>query len=333
MNRSLRIPVFAVVCVLLLVPFLGRAQIGGFDDLIREAIDEVRAFAQEELGAQNIGSAYAAMINFAGNPDVSTATYYIDDPNAVDATLDVFRVGLRHEWGEKEDRWRPFVQALFPYQTLEYKEPLLGGDRVDVSWKAYGVVGTAGAEYRVNSRLRITPALNFGSVRLESNAGYQGGFAENILEPALDGLAYDWEADAWVAGLSLWMDYRREFDGFDAAFHAGVTHNHVESYRVSSELIHFSSRATTVAGSVETIHPTPVEIWNFPISLVLTGGATAFLGPGREALGFDRFYDGGVAFEADIDRWGLPVRTLRLGLLGIVGPNVTGWSLIFNYSF
>ncbi len=309
------------------------AQIADFGDFISEAINDVRAFAREELGAENVGAAYAGLINFAGNPDVSAATYYIDDEFVRDSTLKVVRGSLRHEFGKDGDKWRPFVQALFPYQTFSYTEGWSESTRINAKWKAYGVVGTTGVQIATGKRWRFTPALNFGSVRLESNAGYRGRFAETILAPALDGLAYDWDADAWVAGLTLWMDYERSFETFDGSAHMGVTHNRVHSYRVSDDAIRFSSSATTLVGSVETVHPTVIEVARFPLSVVLSGGGTLFLGPGRKALGFDRFLSAGAALQADIERLGLGVRKVSLGGMGIVGPDVVGWNLIFNYSF
>lgn len=320
----------AVPFLVLFVQNRAGAQFGG---VIDDLIDEVRQLAGDVLKTEEIGSAYAAIINFAGNPDVSTATYYTSLDNEVDAKLTVFRASLRHEFGDPGDRWRVFGQVLFPYQTLEYNDQWDPENQAGVTWDAFGAVGTLGFQYSVNTRFKITPAINLGSVRLRSRAGYRGSFAQTILAPAFSGFVYDWTADAVVFGGSLWMDYSFRFKTFDASFHGGVTHNWVQSYHVTDEAMGFFSYATTLSGKFETIHPTGVVVSGFPLSLVLSGGGTAFLGPSKDALGFDRFVNGGVALQADITRMGLPVRSLQLGAMGIVGPNVTGWSIIFNYEF
>ncbi len=320
----------AGLCLTAVFPQQSQAQ---FRVVLDEIIDDIRGIAGDVLRSEEIGSAYAAMINFAGNPDVSTATYYIDGGLGEDATLNVFRASLRHEFGHPRDQWRPFVQVLLPYQTLEYYDTWDVEDRARVEWQAFGAVGTLGFQYSFSEHLKVTPALNLGSVRLKTNAGYQGVFAETILAPALRGLAYDWTADAVVFGGTVWLDYKFPYETFDIAVHAGLTQNWIRSYYVSDEAISFSSFATTLSGNVETIHPTGIQLGGYPLSLVLSGGGTAFLGPGKDALGFDRFANAGVAFQADISRIGLPVRTLRLGAMGIAGPNVLGWSILFNYEF
>ena len=102
---------------------------------------------------------------------------------------------------------------------------------------------------------------------------------------------------------------------------------------MSSSLVDFSGGATTLAGSVETIHPTGVEVQGFPLALVLIGGTTTFFGPGRNDLGFDSFVEGVAALRVDISRLGYPVRSVKLGGTLIKGGNITGWSLIFSYAF
>jgi len=321
---------WSFLILIFLFPKTGEAQFGG---LLGDLVDEIRDITDGLLGSEEIGSAYAAMINFAGNPDISAATYSMGREYGEDATLNVFRVSLRHEFKTESDKWQPFAQVLIPYQTLDSKDAIDSDNQTEVSWDAVGAIGTVGSEYTVDPHLKITPAINLGMVRLKSNAGFQGALGDSIFEPGLEELAFDWTAYAVVYGGALWADYEFPLETFEASAHVGVSQNWVQSYDVSDPSISFFSYATTLAGRLESNHPTGIEIGGCPISLVLTAGGTAFLGPGKDALGFDRFVSGGFAFQAGIDRFGLPLKSVQLGLLGITGPNVTGWSILFNYEF
>jgi|GEM_PF-6741690 len=85
---------------------------------IRGVLDDVSDFVSSQLGPNQVGASYAALINFAGNPDISTATYYVDPGRGAEATLTVGRFSYRHLLHEEEDDWRPFIQAMVPYERL-----------------------------------------------------------------------------------------------------------------------------------------------------------------------------------------------------------------------
>ncbi len=301
---------------------------------VREILDDVSDFVSSQLGPDQVGASYAALINFAGNPDISTATYYIDAAPGTEATLTVGRFSFSHSFYEEGDDWRPFIQVLVPYEHLVYDiDTRNNANAADARWDGVGLVLTAGNEFILSDRWTFAPALNVGAFRLDSNAGFRGATTESILDPSFNGQIFDWTAYAWVLGGSLWFDYEREFRRFDLGWKTGITLNHVRSFHTSSEEIRFSSEAVTLTTSLESVHETPVNLSGFPICLVLSAGATAFLGPARDALGFPGYTDYGIAFRADITRLGFPLETLQLGGKLIYGPDVIGWSGVFNYDF
>lgn len=59
--------------LMVMSPFLVLAQSG-----LDETIDAVRRQAIQQAGPDRLGAGYAAMMNFAATPDISSATYYID---------------------------------------------------------------------------------------------------------------------------------------------------------------------------------------------------------------------------------------------------------------
>ncbi len=301
---------------------------------IRGVLDEVSDLISDQLGPNQIGASYAALISFAGNPDISAATYYIDSGPRANATLSVGRFSYRHPFYEEGDDWRPFVQVMIPYEQLVYDLDTNEAPGVaDPRWDGVGAALTVGNEFVLSERWTFVPAINLGSFRLKSNAGFRGANSESILDPSFSGRRFDWTAYAWLLGASLWFEHKREFRNFDLGWKSGFTLNHVRSFHTTSDEIRFSSEAVVLNTSLESIHDTPVNLYGFPISLVLSVGGTAFLGPARDALGFSGYTDYGIAFRADIARLGLPVETLQLGGKMIYGPDVIGWSGVFNYNF
>ena len=299
-----------------------------------EVVEDVSGFVNSKLGPSDVGASYAALINFAGNPDISTATYYIDSGGQTTGTLTVGRFSFRKPLWEEGDSWRPFIQAFIPYETLKYDVDFEGeGEDADAQWDAIGLILTAGNEFAVSDRMKVTPGINFGAFQLESNAGFRGAISENIIDTTFSGRDFDWTAYAWVLGASVWLDYEWEHRTYDAGLHAGITYNHVESFYATEDRISFSSEAVTVALNYETVHDTPISLNDFPLKLVLSVGGSAFFGPAGNALGFSSFTDYGAAVKTDISRLGWPIQSLQLGGKLIFGPDVTGWSLILQYEF
>jgi hypothetical protein len=82
---------------------------------------------------------------------------------------------------------------------------------------------------------------------------------------------------------------------------------------------------------VDEIKPIGTRLGGYPLALVGHFGSTTFIGDNRDALGFDTFFEAGLALETDISQNDWPVKKLRLGAMGIFGADVTGWSVIFGY--
>ncbi len=296
-------------------------------------IDEIRRLVMDSADPARLGAGYAAMINFAVSPDISSAVYSIDGNGDDDPTLNVTRIPFRHSFSSGERSWRPFLQANLAYQTLETDFNLFEEESIKADWKALGGSVSAGAEVRLSENLMLVPAIDIGLVRLENDADYRGVLAEALLKPALEGLLFDWEADALMLGVAVGFDYRRGFSSLDLNVHGSLTHNHIETYDSSSEFIDFDSRITTFDVQAETVHPTRMSIRDYPISLVTHVGATTFLGDNRDALGFDHFFETGLALEADLSKRDRRLQKLRLGVNLIFGSDVTGWGVILGYRF
>ena len=159
-------------------------------------------------------------------------------------------------------------------------------------------------------------------LRLESSADYRGPIAEAILKPALQGVVFDWDANASLVGATLGLDYNQQFDSWALEGRTRLTYNHLDTYDSSSELIEFDANITTFTLQVDVIKPIDAKVGGYPLALVGHFGNTTFIGNNRDALGFDYFFEAGLALETDISKNDWPVKKLRLGTMGIFGADV-----------
>jgi hypothetical protein len=318
---------FTVVASLcLFLPVHGEAQ--------QDVIDAIRQAALD-LQPERLGASYAAMINFAVNPDISTATFYIEADDVDNPTLSVYRLPLRYVFKSANHAWRPFVQANFDYQTIDthFDDMPVQGESIDLTYRTYGGSLTLGAEIPLGKHLVLLPAIDVGIVRLESEADYHGVIGNTFVKPALDGLLFNWDADAWLLGASIGLDYHRAIYGIDFNVHGSLTYNYIETFDSSSDFIKFDSQVTTLVVNAETVLPTRMSIATYPLAVVVNAGYTTFLGSDGDEIGFGYFFESGLALEADLSRKQWVLKKLRLGAKAIYGEDVTGWSIIFGYRF
>lgn len=329
MNRMFRGVALMSGWLLAMAPVPVLAQSG-----LDEVIDEVRRQAIQQAGPDRLGAGYAAMMNFAATPDISSATYYIDGGSgADDPTLNVYKIPLRHEFTLEGRDWKPFVQASFGYLDYEAKFDFLPQESIKADWKSYGGLLGLGVNMPLSDDLDFVPALDLGLVRLESSADYRGPVAEAILKPALEGVVFDWDANAYLVGATLGLDYRHAFETWTVEGRTRLTYSHFDTYDSSSPQVEFDANIATFTLQIDVIKPIDAQIGGYPLALVGHFGNTTFIGDNRDALGFDYFFEAGLALETDISQNDWPVKKLRLGAMGIFGADVTGWSAIFSYRF
>ena len=299
-----------------------------------ENIAELRALVEETFDSINLGAGYASIVDFAVSRDISAATFYPDETEGVvDPTLQNIKLPFRVVFGEEGSGPRPFVQGHVAHQTLEAEFDLLPGEIIYSEWNTWGGSLSGGYEIPIGESLTIMPVLNLGYGRLENRADFSGPLAEELLEPALSNLVFDWDANAVVYGASLAFDYRATFRRFDIEILGSLTHHRVESTSASSEFAEFDGQVTALDLELNAVHPTSWTLGGAPLSVVSLFGATDIFGPHRDALGFDRFFEAGLGLEADISARNWKVRSLRFGVKAIFGPDVSGWGLIIGYGF
>jgi len=317
------------VCIGMIV-FLGQASVA-VAQLNDGALDSARSAIRDSFDPARAGSLYAASINFTVHPDIATASFRLDgleDDGVIAPRLDNYRVPLRYSFEPVKDVWTPFLQGTVGYQDLSMGFAILGDeDPVSVDWRSRGIDIGAGLEVRLSDRWTLIPTINLGVADLSNKADYGASILGPIFQPVFEGIVFDWDTNAWVAGGGLAARFDRAFESFDFHVNGSLSTKYVRSFDESSADIVIDDTATTADLELNTIHP--MGSWGErPWSLVTILGFTSLLGEARGELGFDDFVEAGLAVQIDASTSWLPLDKLRIGLKVIGGPDVSGLSLI-----
>ena len=301
---------------------------------IDDTIAEIRDAAVKDFDREKIAAGYGTLISFAVNPHISAARFYPDEGEGIyDVELKASRIPYRYVFDSDGDGPTPFVQGVLAYQTLDAGFTVTPDDVIEGRWRTVGGALTGGMIVPVGEHLDLLAGVNVGVGRIDNEAVYRGPIATQILEPALRELVFDWSTDAMVYGLVVGADYRGNIGGRRFQLDGSITHHWLESFNESNEFVAFNSTATAADLKYTMTLMPDFSIGQYPVTTVGLLGATTFIGPQRDALGFTEFFEAGLALEADISKHGWGIRSLRFGLKAIVGPDVTGWSLIVGRGF
>jgi hypothetical protein len=296
-------------------------------------IDALTAPVRARANPESLSTAYAAIINFAVSPEISTATFYPEtDERVVDPRLKATRFPYRKVFGGADASWRPFVQAVAAYQEMDAGFVVTPEDFIDTRWKTYGLSLTGGVEKPVGEHLDLLASASVGYGRLENLATYYGPLAPDIRQ-ALEGVAFNWELDALIYGAGIGAYYDRSLGRADLEVRAGLNQHRIESRAVSTSLVEFSSHISTFDVDFNTVMPTDAAWGGHPVAVVGLLGYTTFLGDERRSLGFDTFFEAGLALEIDLAAKGWRLKKLRIGAKTIFGPDISGWGLVIGPRF
>ena len=105
---------------------------------------------------------------------------------------------------------------------------------------------------------------------------------------------------------------------------AHLSGSYIDSFEESRRFAGFSDEAGNLGLRVDVSHPLRWEIREYPVYIIGHIGMTQFLGGNNDSLGFSRFGDIGAS---------LGVQKFTLGVQGVIGSDLRGWNLIFNYDY
>lgn len=297
-------------------------------------VDQIRAAAERDVGAGTITAGYAAFIDFAVSDDISANTYFVGNG---ELDVDVYKLPLPFTLFRTRNNWRVFGQATFGYINARQDIPSLGpgvpNEQIKSTWRAYAISLGLGVEIPITKRLYVEPFVFIGYSRLKNDATYSGPVSENLFQPALDGLLFNWSLDAIAYGGSIAVGYKFAVRRLDVNLRARISRTEIQAYHINGDFATFHTSLTTIRSEAELAHPLPIALYGRHLSLVALLANTTFVGPDADALGFTYYFETGLALQLDLKGYNLPITRLRLGANGVWGNNIIGYSIILNASF
>ena len=280
--------------------------------------------------AESLATAYASIINFAVSPEISTARFAVDaGEDVIGPDLKATRLPYRKVFERDGDSWRPFVQVVAAFQEMDAGFRVTADDFIDTRWNTYGLSLGGGVEVPVSENFDFVAGANVGWGRLENSARYAGPL-QAFFSQALDGVVFNWELEAVVYGAAAGGHYERQVGDTGLEIRTGLIHHRIRSQSTSTDLVEFDSHVTTFDVDFNVVLPTERRLGQYPLAVVGILGNTTFLGHQREALGFNSFYEAGLALDIDLTARNWRLKKLRVGAKAIFGADVSGWGLIIG---
>ena len=297
--------------------------------LTQEDIDTARDALKEHIDHSNVGAGYAHLLNFFVEPDISSSFFKVDDEAGTE--FDVYKLPLQKTFPINDQGWKSVVRGTVSYATTRQKAEVLTDETVDAKWKAYsGIIGS-GLIIPIYGTLSFNGAADIGLARLDSDAKYDGAVLEE-LAPIIDGIAYNWDTNAWIGSLVLGLDYRKEFEEKYALDIKGrYTYSYISSFSESEDFPSFSDSTNTLSLKADFTHPLNTSVFNYPLYGVANLGNTTFVGDNREILGFDSFFEFGYSIKIDLSHMESSFDSLSFGYQWNKGENVEGHTFLIGW--
>ena len=129
---------------------------------------------------------------------------------------------------------------------------------------------------------------------------------------------------ASIARAHAGLLYDKEHGKFKVKGGAHLSYSYIDSFDESDGFAGFHDHSSTFVFKLDVRHPLNASVRKHPLFIIGHIGNTTFLGSGRDELGFSYFNELGVS--PGVSRY-------AFGVLGILGDDVEGWSLTFNYDY
>ena len=284
----------------------------------------------QDVDFQTLGSGYAHLVSFEAEPEIAAATFTIksDDPDISDTDLNTIKLPLYREFDSDTKAWSWYAQGTLSYldidSSLSFEIVPQLRETLGQEWTAFGGLVETGLIFPLGSGFSVTTGLGLGVSRLENEASFSSDTLEDITAPLLEGRLYNWDTNASVARGSLGLRYDQEHGTYRLKGSAHFSYSYIDSFGESRDFGGFSDHAGTVTVKLDVHHPLNVELREKPIDIIGHVGNTSFVGSNRDELGFEYFNEIGVSLGRE---------KLTLGLLAVLGDEVGGWTLIFNYDY
>lgn len=284
-----------------------------------------------------LGNALQALTVFGGTPSISSAIYTSDLGPDAELKLSGIKLPPSYTFEPETPGARPYVEGTFGYLNAAEKRTfsfLPGTVTVsDAELDTYTAIGGAGVALDVAEGTVLRPILLAGYSRIEDNVRLSGDLADQITAVA-DGVFFNVVTNSYIMGGALELTHRREVAD-DLSFMAEGRYSHffVDVFNASDRVLETSDFFGTLTLRTELEGPTGATLFGSDLNWVLSARGVYLPGQVGDALGFSAFgeFGGGVKIAVPDVLPRLQAASLRAA--GIVGGNVTGWTLGVSLHF
>ncbi len=298
-------------------------------------INEARRVLEATVRSDNGISSLLAFVNFTALPDITSGNLVVE-AGIREADADLASVQLGGGTTLDLDGFQLYLEGNFGAARLSadflVDDPVIGPTELHPEWTIYVASGGIGVDFAVTEHWVARPLLVAGLGQVSNSTDFYGPGSDE-LRAALDGLVTNWETGVGFYGLAAMAEYENRNDRYELNATFRLTHAEVMTLNTPSP--EFDARIGTDTASLfaRLGQPTPWRLFSRPLRWLLQGGGSMFLGDQRDALGFSWLGSLGVGLELDLAGKNDLVSRARVTLSGVVGDNVSGFSVGLGISF
>lgn len=288
------------------------------------AILAVNTSTAQELNSTDLGAGYAHLLSVVAQPEIAASGVDIDtDTPGTDASLDTLHIPYYTEFGDEERRW--YMQASGGYAVLEQDiklQPQQGARfKSESEWTAYSGMLEGGMIFPMGDALSLSAGISAGLARLENDTDFSGGVE---IPPSLEGGIFNWDTNAALYRAHGAINYDEQHGDYRLKGVAHLTYSYVDSFSESGGFDGFSDDSGAAIFLFDVSRRVNSIEAERPVFLIGHLGSTHFLGGNRDQLGFDQYFEIGGS---------IGIGKYAGGILFILGDDVDGVSLVFNYGY
>lgn len=286
--------------------------------------DQVRA----QVASARLGAGYAQMINLSSAPDFSAATYRIRDLDP-SADLDVLRLPYEAKWLALSDTadlyWNVEAGWLRLGQDFAFDPAPGTAGTFGSRWTSWSVGAGVFAKARLGRGFTIEPALDVALARLQNRTSYDGAAA--ILQPVLDGVLFNWNADAWLVTPGVALDWSDAMGAGRGRVRGHVARSWISSFDETDPVQRFREAINVYSVRAEYVQATAWKAFERRLSWVAYGSYAGFFGANRDALGFSAVAEVGGGLELPVAMDAPRAERVRFQAAYLFGAGVRGWTV------
>lgn len=279
-----------------------------------------------------LGAGEAFLTNMIVDPTVESATYTVDTLN--DPVIRATKIPIQHKYDLAGRNWNAISRINMGYMKINQTAiNTPWGGFFKPSWEGGSFTVGGGAEIPLNKRWTLVPTFDAGIARFRNKTKFFGDINNNILQPAFDEYAItNWKSQAGIFSAALAVDYQRKIGEYTLDSRLLYAISSVKTFRESGQLRAFDEQVDSAAARINIKRPLGISLLELPLSGVLHLGANSFVGGDKNALGFSEYGEVGASLIVDMHKKKWLIDNFSIGVKGIYGQDVRGWSFLLDYN-